>query len=90
MEHKSIRREVSKFSVEVEGDPGPNRIEDIYITELGYVMISIYNKKRGIYVNYICGEIKDILPEKIKLKVEGVHQSSEQQPSKDDIFSSSL
>ena len=90
MEHGSIRREVSKFPVEVEGDSGPNRIEDIYITELGYVMISIYNKEKKVSVNYICGEVKDILPEKVKLKAEEVHQSSEQQPAKDDIFSSSL
>ena len=90
MEHRSIRREVSKFPVEVEGDAGPNRIEDIYVTELGYVMVSIYNTEKKVYVNYICGEIKDILPEKIKLRVGEAHQSSEQQLSKDDRFSSSL
>ena len=90
MEHRSIRREVSKFPVEVEGDAGPNRIEDIYVTELGYVMVSIYNTEKKVYVNYICGEIKDILPKKIKLRVGEAHQSSEQQLSKDDRFSSSL
>ena len=90
MEHRSIRREVCKFPVEVEGDSRLNRIEDIYITELGYVMVSIYNTEKKVYVNYICGEIKDILPEKIKLRVEEAHQSSEQQLSKDDRFSSSL
>ncbi len=90
MEHRSIRREVCKFPVEVEGDAGSNRIEDIYISELGYVMISIYNSEKKVHVNYICGEIKDILPGKIKLKVEEVHQSSEQQPSKDGRFSPSL
>ena len=65
---QSIRRDVFKFPVEVEGDSSPNRIEDIYITELGYVMVSIFNMEKKVYVNYICGEIKDILPEKIKLK----------------------
>jgi hypothetical protein len=90
MEHSSIRREVHKFPVEVEGDAGPNRLEDIYVTELGYVMVSIYNSEKKVYVNYICEEIGNILPTKIKLKVEEVHQSSEQQPSKDDRFSSSL
>jgi hypothetical protein len=51
VEHGSIRREVSKFPVEVEGDSGPNRVEDIYITELGYVMVSIYNAEKKVYVN---------------------------------------
>lgn len=90
MEHRSIRRSVCKFPVEVEGDSSPNRIEDIYITELGYVMVSIFNLEKKVYVNYICGEIKNILPGKIKLKEEEVHQSSQQQPSIDDRFSSSL
>lgn len=90
MEHRSIRREVSKFPVEVEGDSGPNRVEDIYITELGYVMISIHNTEKKVYVNYICGEIKDILPKKIKLRVGEAHQFSQQKPSIDDRFSPSL
>ena len=90
MEHKSIRREIFKFPVEVEGDSSKNRIEDIYITELGYVMVSIFNEEKKVWVNYICGEIKDILPPKIKLKAVEAHQSSQQQPSKDDKFSSSL
>ena len=68
MEHRSIRRSVCKFPVEVEGDSGPNRIEDIYITELGYVMVSIFNLEKKVYVNYICGEIKTSYPEKLNLK----------------------
>ena len=90
MEHRSIRREVCKFPVEVEGDSRSNRIEDIYITELGFVMVSIFNEDKKVTVNYICGEIEEFLPEKIKIKEEEVRQSSEQQPSKDDKFSSSL
>ena len=85
-----IRRETHPFLVAVEGESGPNRIEDIYITGLGFVMISIFNEDKGVAVNYICGEIEDFLPGKIKIKEEEVHQSSEQQPSKDDKFSSSL
>ena len=85
-----IRRETHPFLVAVEGEQGPNRIVDIYVTELGFVMASIFNEEKKVYVNYICGEIEDILPEKIKIKEEEVHQSSEQQPSKDDRFSSSL
>ena len=86
----AIRRETHPFLVAVEGESGPNRIEDIYITGLGFVMISIFNEDKGVTVNYICGEIDDFLPDKIKIKVEEVRQSSEQQPSKDDRFSSSL
>ena len=86
----TIRRETHPFLVAVEGEPGPNRIEDIYITGLGFVMISIFNEDKGVTVNYICGEIEDFLPDRIKIKVEEVRQSSEQQPSKDDRFSSSL
>jgi hypothetical protein len=86
----TIRRETHPFLVAVEGESGPNRIEDIYITGLGFVMISIFNEDKGVTVNYICGEIKDFLPDRIKIKEEEVRQSSEQQPSKDDRFSSSL
>ena len=86
----SIRRNTHPFLVAVEGELGPNRIDDIYITELGFVMVSIFNEDKGVTVNYICGEIEDFLPEKIKIKEEEVRQSSEQQPSKDDRFSSSL
>ena len=86
----TIRKETHSFLVAVEGEPGPNRIEDIYVTELGFVMISIFNEDKKVTVNYICGEIEDFLPEKIKIKEEVNHQSSQQQPSKDDKFSSSL
>jgi hypothetical protein len=84
----AIRKETHPFLVAVEGESGPNRIEDIYITELGFVMVSVFNEDKKVTVNYICGEIKDFLPDRIK--VEEVRQSSEQQPSKDDRFSSSL
>ncbi len=86
----TIRRETHPFLVAVEGESGPNRIEDIYITGLGFVMISIFNEDKKVTVNYICGEIEDFLPDRIKIKEEEVRQSSEQQPSKDDRFSSSL
>ena len=86
----TIRKETHPFLVAVEGEPGPNRIEDIYVTELGFVMISIFNEDKKVTVNYICGEIEDFLPEKIKIKEEVNLQSSQQQPSKDDKFSSSL
>ena len=91
----TIRRETQPFFVDVDGDSSSNKIVDIYITELGFVMISVFNEDKKVTVNYICKNIQDILPEKIKLKelstrAEVNPQSSQQQPSKDDKFPSSL
>ena len=91
----TIRRDTQPFFVDVEGEFSSNKIVDIYITELGFVMISVFNEDKKVTVNYICKNIQDILPEKINLKefnsrAEVIHQSSQQQPSKDDKFSSSL
>lgn len=91
----TIRRDTQPFFVDVDGESSSNKIVDIYITELGFVMISVFNEDKKVTVNYICKNIQDILPEKIKLKefnsrAEVTHQSSQQQPSKDDKFSSSL
>jgi len=91
----TIRRETQPFFVDVDGEYTSNKIVDIYITELGFVMVAVFNEDKKVTVNYICKNIQDILPEKIKLKelstrVEVIPQSSQQQPSKDDKFSSSL
>lgn len=75
---RSIRRETFKFPVDVAGELDSNRIEDIYITELGFVMVCIYNPNRKVYVNYTCGKIEDILPARIKIKEEEAHRSSQQ------------
>jgi hypothetical protein len=90
-----IRRETQPFFVDVDGESSSSKIVDIYITELGFVMIAVFNEDKKVTVNYICKNIQDILPEKIKLKdlssrAGEAHQSSQQQPSKDDKFSSSL
>lgn len=93
MNYSNTRRSTCLFEVEIEDDSthtGKNVIKDIYITELGYVMVSIFNEDKKVYVNYICKELKDILPEKIKIKEGEVRQSFQQQPSRDDKFSSSL
>ena len=87
MKNPIIRRDVCPFDVEIQGDSihvGKNTIKDIYITELGYVMIAVFNEDKKVYVNYICKELKDILPVKIRLKEVGDHQSFERLPSKDD------
>ena len=91
----TIRKDTQPFFVDVDGESSSNKIVDIYITELGFVMIAVFNEDKKVTVNYICKNIQDILPEKIKLKefnsrAEVIHQSSQQQPSKDDKFSSSL
>jgi hypothetical protein len=88
MKNNVIRREVHPFEVNIPGDSvhtGKNTIRDIYITEIGYVMVSVYNEDRGVYVNYICKELKDILPKKIEIKEGGDLQSFEPPISKDDI-----
>lgn len=71
METAKIRKSVFPFEVDVDensGNPGKNIIQDIYITELGYVMVSVFNVDRKVSVNYICTDLKNILPEKIKIK----------------------
>lgn len=89
----TIRKSIFPFEVEVEDEyrmPGKKSIKDIYITELGYVMVSVFNEEKKVTVNYICGELKDILPQKIKIKTREVPQSSSLYPSKEDKFGSSL
>lgn len=70
-----IRRESKIFPVEIEGEFGSTLLNDIYISELGFVMISIFDENKKITVNYICGEIKDFLPKKVKIKVEEAPRS---------------
>lgn len=65
-----IRRDVCPFEVSIEGedDGSKNIIKDIYITELGLVMVAVFNEKKKVTVNYICKDLKEILPKKISLK----------------------
>jgi len=79
-----IRRSVFPFEVEVEEDyetPGKKLVKDIYITELGYVMVSVFNEEKKVTVNYICGELKDLLPQKMKIKGLEDRQSALPYPS---------
>ena len=34
---------------------------DIYITELGYIMVKLHYPKKGVWMNYKIGEIKNLL-----------------------------
>lgn len=89
----TVRKSIFPFEVDIEGDntfPGKNIIKDIYTTELGYLMVSVFNTEKKVTVNYICGELKNILPKKIKIKEEGVRQSSLPSPATEGRSDSSL
>lgn len=62
-----VRKSIYPFRVET-GDGGERTIQDIYITELGNVMISVFDEKKKVTVNYPCGKIWDFLPRKIKIR----------------------
>jgi hypothetical protein len=40
---------------------GKATLSDVYVTELGYVMAKLYFPKRGVWINYKIGEIKNLL-----------------------------
>lgn len=89
----TIRKSIFPFEVNIEGNnpfPGKNIIKDIYTTELGYVMVSVFNTEKKVTVNYICGELKNVLPEKIKIKEEGDPRSSLPSPATEGKSGSSL
>jgi hypothetical protein len=78
MKNPISRRRVFPLEVKIENDEfrsGRNIIEDIYVTELGYVMISVFNEQRKVWVNYNCGGIEKILPKNIQIKEEGYPRS---------------
>lgn len=62
-----IRKDTHIFKVKVDGSEDPHIIKDIYITEPGCILVSVYNEKRKVCTNYTVGLIQDILPEKIKI-----------------------
>lgn len=62
-----IRKDTHIFKVKVEENEDPQIIKDIYITETGSIMVSVYNEKKKICINYGVSEIQDILPETIKI-----------------------
>ena len=40
---------------------GKATLSDVYVTELGYIMAKLYFPKRGVWINYKIGEIKNLL-----------------------------
>ena len=54
-----------KTPIEIDGKTGI--IEQIYITELQYLMVKVYFPDRKIWISYNMGKFYDVLPlEKIK------------------------
>lgn len=54
---------------EVDTPDGTATIQEIYVTELGYIMVKLFYKKSSFYKNYRIGNIESLLSsENIKLK----------------------
>ncbi len=54
---------------EVETPEGKATIQELYVTELGYLMVKLFYKKSNNYRNYKIGSIEDLMLGKdIKLK----------------------
>ncbi len=54
---------------EVETPEGKATIQELYVTELGYLMVKLFYKKSNSYRNYRIGSIEDLLlSQDIKLK----------------------
>ena len=62
-----IRKDTHIFRVKVDESEDTHIIKDIYITETGNIMVSVYNEKKGICINYSVSKIQDLLPEEIKI-----------------------
>ena len=62
-----IRKDTHIFKVKVDESENPHIIKDIYITEIGCIMISVYDDKKQVCTNYTVSKIQEILPDKIKI-----------------------
>lgn len=49
---------------EVDTPEGKATLKEIYVTELGYIMVKIHYPSRGVFVNYNVADIKSLLDEK--------------------------
>lgn len=57
---------------------GEGILEQLYLTELGYVMAKIYFPERGIWINYNIQNIWDLLENSdIELKLQNIHNKKE-------------
>ena len=62
-----IRKDTNIFKVKVDGSEDPHIIKDIYITEPGNIMVSVYNEKKKVCTNYTVSKIQEVLPDTIKI-----------------------
>jgi hypothetical protein len=62
-----IRKDTHIFKVKVDGSEDPHIIKDIYITEPGHILVSVYNEKKKVCTNYTVSKIQEVLPDKIKI-----------------------
>ena len=46
---------------EVDTPDGKATLTEIYVTELGYIMVKLFYKKKKVFVNYKIGEISRLL-----------------------------
>jgi hypothetical protein len=46
---------------EVDTPNGKATLKEIYVTELGYIMVKLFYKKKGVFVNHKIGEISRLL-----------------------------
>jgi hypothetical protein len=46
---------------EVDTPDGKATLKEIYVTELGYIMVKVYYPKRGVFVNHKIGSLKNLL-----------------------------
>lgn len=46
---------------EVDTPDGKATLQEIYVTELGYIMAKLFYKKRNIYINHKIGELSSLL-----------------------------
>jgi hypothetical protein len=47
--------------VEVDTPKGKATLEEVFVTELGYVMVRVYYKENKTWVNYRVGEIDSLI-----------------------------
>ena len=60
---------------DVETQYGEGILEQLYLTELGYVMVRIYFPEQGIRINYNVETIWNLLKDtKIDLKMSDIHK----------------
>jgi hypothetical protein len=46
---------------EVDTPDGKATLKEIYVTELGYIMVKVYYPKRGVFINHKIGSLKNLL-----------------------------